>query len=103
MYRSMRCLAASVLSAGLMMIGLWLWQRGPALVLDLGTDRPEFAWWTLRSAAIAAISGAQAILAAIVLGQVFRRSRFDLFFGTAATLVSVVAAVAALVCGVIGR
>ena len=46
-----------LLSASLIIAGLWTWQQSQDLVLDWGFGRPNIAQWAVRSAVVAAIAG----------------------------------------------
>jgi hypothetical protein len=93
----------SVLSAAAVVAGLWAWQQAPDLVLDWGAGRPEVAQWAVRSAAVAAIAGAQIILMSWLIGRIYRRGTFDSVMTFAATAVLALAAVSAIACGFAGR
>jgi hypothetical protein len=61
------------------------------------------AQWAVRSAAVAAIAGAQIILMSWLIGRIYRRGTFDSVMTFAATAVLALAAVSAIACGFAGR
>ena len=95
---------AAALAAGLIVVGLWAWQSASDIAIEYwGAARPEVAAWSVRSAAVAVIAGAQAIAVVFVAGRVFRRGAFDTALTFTAVAFVAVGLVSALACGVAGR
>jgi len=83
--------------------GLWLWPQASDMVLDWGFGRPAVALWAVRSAAIAAVAGAQVILLVPVIGGIYRRGVADTVAGLAAAVIFVLALGGTIACAFAGR
>jgi len=92
-----------LLSAALIIAGLWAWQQSLDLVLDWGFDRPNIAQWAVRSAVIAMIAAAQIILLVPAIGRIYRRGIADTVIAFTALVVFALASVSAIACGFAGR
>jgi hypothetical protein len=92
-----------LLSASLIIAGLWTWQQSQDLVLDWGFGRPNIAQWAVRSAVVAAIAAAQIILLVPVIGRIYRRGVADMVIAFTAAVVLALASVSAIACGFAGR
>jgi len=90
-----------LLSLGLVVGGLWLWQRAPVLASD--ASRPDVAGWAIRSGAVAAVAAAQALLSFFVISSLFRRDFFTSAVRFTAGLVGGAAIVSAIALGFAGR
>lgn len=102
--RTTLTLQAIVVSAALVVAGLWAWQGAQDVVLDHWVAaRPDLAQWAVRIAAIAAIALAQVILAAFVAGRVYRRGILDSVLTITAGIVFALASVGAIACGLAAR
>jgi hypothetical protein len=94
-------LIGSLLAIGLMVAGMWAWQRGPHLAFD--ATRPDIALWAVRSAAVAAAALAQALVLLLVVGNLYRTRALDVVLRAAAAAVFLVALVSAVALGLAGR
>lgn len=101
MWSTLGRLIATVISLGLVIAGLWLWQRAAFLASD--ASRPDIAGWAIRSGAVAAVAAAQALLSFFVIAAVFRRDFFTSAVRFIAGLVGGAAIVSAVALGFAGR
>lgn len=102
--RATLTLQAVLLSAALVVAGLWAWSGAQDVVLDHWVAaRPDLAEWAIRIAAVAAIALAQGILAAFVAGRVYRRGMLDSVLTIAAGAVFAMAFIGAIACGLAAR
>ena len=91
-----------LISIGLVVLGLWGWRHAADIVAD-HASRPYVAAWAVRSAAIAAVAGAQAILLTLVVGRLYPWRLADEIFRVLAGLVVSVALVSAIALGLAAR
>ena len=104
MQRVIIILLAAGWGLGLLVLALWTWQRGPALVQYFNASRPPVALWATRSAAVALVGAGEALLTLYVIGNLWsRRDAVTRWIGTSAVAAFLVGGVAALACGLVGR
>jgi hypothetical protein len=97
-------LLASLWGLGLLVIGLWTWQRGPVLIDYFHATRLPLATWATRAAAVSLASAGEALVALVVVGNLWnRRDAVTRFLGRSAVLVFLLAGVAAATLGVLAR
>lgn len=104
MHRVIVILLASLWGLGLLVLGLWTWQRGTVLVDYFHASRPPLVVWATRAAAVALISAGEALVALFVIGTLWRRR--DLVtraLGMVALGVFLVGGLTALALGMAGR
>ena len=101
MWSTFARLVVVLLSLGLVVGGLWLWQHAALLASD--ASRPDVAGWAIRSGAVAAVAAAQALLSFFVIAALFRRDVFTSAVRFAAGLVGGAAVVSAVALGFAGR
>jgi len=90
-----------LISLGLIIGGLWLWQHAAMLASD--ASRPDVAGWALRSGAVAAVAAAQALLSVFVTSAIYPRDFFASALRFTAGLVGGAAIVSAVALGFAGR
>src|SRR5947209_5776351 len=104
MHRVIVILLASLWGLGLLVLGLWTWQRGPVLVEYLRASRPPLAIWATRAAAVSLIAGGEALLTLFVIGSLWSlRERVTPVLGRSAVGVFLLGGVAAVVLGLAAR
>jgi len=90
-------------TVGLIVLGLWGWQRAEAVVNWVGWEKRTIGAWSVRCAAIALIAAAEAILLALVVERVYRPDGVCARAKLSALLVFMVCAVSAIALGLAGR
>lgn len=103
MLKGMLVIPMALLAGAMVVAGLWAWQGAPDMVLDWSLSRPEIATWAMRSAAVAIMAAAQAVLVLLVAGRVYRRGTFDAVLAFTAVTVFALASVSAIACGLASR
>lgn len=91
-------------AAGLVVSGLWGWQRAQTLVTVVGWENRTIGAWAVRCTAVALVSVAQVFLLTLVVERVYRRP--DAVCATArlsALLVFTVCTASAIALGLAGR
>src|SRR3954447_4148371 len=91
----------AIIAVGLVVAALWAWAAGSQLVAR--ADRPELALWAVRSAAIAAIAGAQVLGLTFVVDAFYGRDRMGELMRVGAGLVCTAALVGAIAMGIVSR
>ena len=91
-----------MVAIGLVVLGLWGWRHAADIVAD-HASRPYVAAWAVRSAAIAAVAGAQAILLTLVISRLYPRRLVDEICRVLAGLVLSIALVSAIALGLAAR
>ena len=91
----------AIIAVGLVVAALWAWAASSQLVAR--ADRPELALWAVRSAAIAAIAGAQVLGLTFVVDAFYGRDRMGELMRVGAGLVCTVALVGAIAMGIVSR
>jgi hypothetical protein len=87
-----------------LVLGLWTWQRGPVLIDYLHATRLPLATWATRAAAVALAAAGEALVALVVIGNLWsRRDAVTRFLGKSATAVFALAALAAVTLGLMAR
>jgi hypothetical protein len=63
----------TTVAVALVVVGLWGWAA--ATKLSLGADNPKLVLWSVRSASIAALAGAQVLGLTFLVGSMHGRDR----------------------------
>jgi hypothetical protein len=103
MNRSAVVTIGAVWTVGLIVLGLWGWQRAEALVTLMGWEKRTISAWSVRCAAAAVISAAEVILMLLVVERIYRRDAFCGLVKLSALLAFMVCTVSAVALGLAGR
>jgi hypothetical protein len=103
MQRAITILLGAAWSLGLLIFGLWAWRDGVAMVRHMEFNWPAAEVWAVRAGAVAVIGLGEALLALLVLGNVWRRDRWTDAMGLVASVIFVIGGAAAVALGVMGR
>jgi hypothetical protein len=103
MNRSAVIAIGAVWTVGLIVLGLWGWQRAEAIVTLMGWEKRTISAWSVRCAAAALISAAEVILMLLVVERVYRRDAFCGLVKLSALLALMVCTVSAVALGLAGR
>ena len=90
-------------AVGLVVTGLWGWQRAETLVTLVGWEKRMIGAWAVRCMAIALVSVAQVILLTLVVERVYRRDAVCATARLSALLIFTVCAASAIALGLAGR
>lgn len=101
MYARISALMGATLAIALVIAGLWGWGAARALVER--TDNPDTALWAVRSAAVAALAGAQVLGLTFVTALFYERDRSGEWMRLIAGFVCTAAFVAAITMGLVSR
>jgi hypothetical protein len=91
----------SLVALALLLGALWGW--GQAARIADNAHSPQIALWAVRSAAVAAVAGAQVLVLSCIVGAVYRRGRMDELFRLVAGAVCTVALIGAIALVVAAR
>ncbi len=103
MTRAVTVASGAICAVGLIVLGLWGWQRAGLIVTLMGWEKRTVGAWSARCAGLALISAAEAILLTLVVERLYRP---DAVCGAAllsALMVFLVCAVCAIALGCAGR
>jgi hypothetical protein len=91
----------TTVAVALVVLGLWGW--GAAAALTKGAGEPALALWAVRSAAVAALAGAQVLGMSCLVGLLYPHGRGGQILSLGAGLVCTVALLGAILLGWISR
>jgi len=103
MIRTTLSLLGTVVACGLMIGGLFMWQRADDWALDWGASNADLSAWSVRIAGIGAIAAAQAIFIPTVVWNVYRRGKADSALAIASASVFILTCAAAVAFNFAGR
>ena len=103
MNRVFTTVLGAVLAAGLVVAGLWGWQRAEAVVTFVGWEDRSIGAWAVRCAAVALAAVAQAVLLVLVIERVYRRDVVCSLVKFTALFVCMVCTASAIALGLAGR
>jgi hypothetical protein len=93
----------AVAAVGLIVAGLWGWQRAEAVVAMVGWEKRTIGAWSVRCGAAALVALAEAVLLVVVVGRVYRPDAFCGVAKLSALVVCMVCTVSAIALGLAGR
>jgi hypothetical protein len=103
MNRQAGILLGGIGTIGLIVLALWGWHRADAIVAGVGWEKRSIGVWAVRCAAIALISGAEALLLTAVVERVYRPDAVCALARLSALFVLMLSAVSAIALGLAGR
>jgi quinol-cytochrome oxidoreductase complex cytochrome b subunit len=103
MNRNVIVALGAILSVGLIVLGLWGWERAEAVVLMMGWEKRTIGAWSARCGAAALIAAAEAVLLALIVERVYRSDRVCRTARLSALLIFMVCTVSAIALGLAGR
>jgi hypothetical protein len=103
MNRNVSIALGAIWAVGLIVLGLWGWQRAETIVTMMGWEKRTIGAWSARCAALALIAAAEAILLTLVVGRVYRPDRVCGAARLSALLIFMVCTVSAIALGLAGR
>ena len=103
MNRNVLIALGAILTVGLIVLGLWGWQRAETIATVMGWEKRSIGAWSARCAAVALISAAEAILLSLVVERVYRPDTVSGAAKLSALLVFMVCTVSAIALGLAGR
>jgi quinol-cytochrome oxidoreductase complex cytochrome b subunit len=103
MNRSVWIALGAVSTVGLIVLGLWGWERAEAIVTLAGWEKRTIGVWSVRCAVAALIAAAEAILLALVVERVYRPDAVCRLVKLSALLTCMVCTVSAIALGLAGR
>jgi hypothetical protein len=103
MQRAITILLGAAWSLGLLIFGLWAWRDGPALVKQMEFSWPAAEIWATRAGAVSVIALGEALLALLVVGNIWRRDRLSDLLGLLASVIFVIGGATAVTLCVMGR
>ena len=103
MQRAITILLGAAWSLGLLIFGLWAWRDGCAIVKQMEFSWPAAELWAARAGAISVIALGEALLALLVVGNIWRRDRLTDLLGLVASVIFVIGGATAVTLGVMGR
>jgi hypothetical protein len=101
--RFMLTVLGAVCAMGLVIAGLWGWQRAEAVVTWVGWEKRTIGAWAVRCAAVALVAVAQSVLLAAVVERVYRRDAVCSAMKFTALFVCMVCTASAIALGLAGR
>ncbi|HEY7116398.1 MAG TPA: hypothetical protein VH475_07425 [Tepidisphaeraceae bacterium] len=102
--RSLLIALGVVCTVGLIVAGLWGWQRAEAVVTWVGWEKRIIGAWAVRCAAVALVSVAQAVALTLVVERVYhRRDAVCAVLKLSALLTCIVCTASAIALGLAGR
>jgi hypothetical protein len=93
----------AVMTVGLVVTGLWGWQRAETIVTLVGWEKRIIGAWAVRCMAVALVSVAQAVLLSFVVERVYRPDAVCATARLSALLVFTVCTASAIALGLAGR
>ena len=93
----------AVCAVGLVVAGLWGWQRAESVVTWVGWEKRTIGAWAVRCAAVALVAVAQTVLLAGVVERVYRRDAVCSVMKMSALFVCMVCTASAIALGLAGR
>jgi hypothetical protein len=103
MNRNVTVFLGAVMTVGLIVLGLWAWERAEAVVLMMGWEKRTIGAWSARCGAASLIAVAEAILFALVVERVYRTDAVCRTARLSALLIFMVCTVSAIALGLAGR
>ena len=103
MNRVLVTLLGVILSIGLVVAGLWAWQRAESVVTWVGWEKRTIGAWAVRCAAVALAAVAQAVLLSAVVERLYRRDVVCSAVKLSALFVCMVCTASAIALGLAGR
>jgi hypothetical protein len=103
MQRAIAILLGAAWSMGLLILGLWAWHDGTAIVKRMEFSRPVTEMWAMRAGAVSVVALGEALLVLLVIGNVWRRDRLTDVLGLLASVIFVIGGATAVTLGVMGR
>jgi hypothetical protein len=91
------------LTIGLIVLGLWGWQRSLAIATMVGWEKRTIGAWSVQCAAIALIAAAETILLTLVVERVYRPDAVCARARLSALFVLMVCTASAIALGLAGR
>jgi hypothetical protein len=101
--KSIQIALGATWTVGLIVLGLWGWQRTETVVSIVGWEKRSIGAWSVRCAAIAVIAAAEAILLTLVVERVYRPDAVCGKLRLSALMVFMVCTVSAIALGLAGR
>lgn len=103
MRQTLIVLVAGAWALALMVLGLWAWRNGEFAAQVAGARSIATVTWAVRCAGVAAIAGGEALLALVVVGNVWRRDGVTQVLGLSAAVVFLLSTASAVALGVAGQ
>ena len=103
MNRSVWIALGAVSTVGLIVLGLWGWERAEAIVTLAGWEKRTIGAWSARCGAAALIAAAEAVLLALIVERVYRSDAVCRAARLSALLIFMVCTVSAIALGLAGR
>jgi hypothetical protein len=101
MQAKLSAVLGAIVAIALVIVALWGLGQAPQLAEN--ADRPDLALWAVRSAAIAALAGAQVLGLSFVVELFYNRDRLGELCRLAAGVVCTVALVSAITLGIFSK
>ena len=101
--RAVTVASGAICAVGLIVLGLWGWQRAGLIVTLMGWEKRPIGVWSARCAGASLIAAAEAILLTLVVERVYRPDAVCGAARLSALLVFLVCAVCAIALGCAGR
>ena len=101
--RSFFIALGAVITVGLVIAGLWGWQRAETIVTLVGWEKRLIGAWAVRCMAVALVAVAQAVLLSLVVERVYRPDAVCATARLSALLVFTVCTASAIALGLAGR
>ena len=103
MRRSMTVFLGGAAGVAMLIVALWAWHRDEDIATRMGLHNLKVATWAVRCGAVAMVAAAEALLAGLVVGSIYKRDAFTSMLGLSAALVFVLCAASAVALGLAGR